>query len=86
MVADGVRPARLQRLFERPPPAACRTGAGAKLSSPIRGAPEACRERCQSPAGALFARLVHWLVYARHGRELMGWKSPVYESCQCQKH
>jgi len=33
-VEDGVRPARLQRLFERPPAAACRTGAGAKLSSP----------------------------------------------------
>jgi hypothetical protein len=33
-VADGVRPGRLQRLFERPPEAACRTGAGAKLNSP----------------------------------------------------
>jgi len=34
-VADGVRPNRLQRLFERPPKVACRTGAGAKLSSPF---------------------------------------------------
>jgi len=25
------------------------------------------------------------LVYARHGRELMGWKSPVYESCYCRE-
>jgi len=33
-VDDGVRPARLQRLFYRPPQAAFRTIAGAKLSSP----------------------------------------------------
>jgi len=25
--------------------------------------------------------LVYVLVYARHGRELMGWKSPVCEPC-----
>jgi hypothetical protein len=26
-------------------------------------------------------RQVKYLVYARHGRELMGCKSPVYEAC-----
>jgi hypothetical protein len=34
-VADGVRPNRLQRFFERPTPVACRTGAGATLGSPF---------------------------------------------------
>jgi len=24
---------------------------------------------------------VQWFVYTRHGRELMGWKSPIRESC-----
>jgi len=34
----------------------------------------------QNEAALLHVR-VDGLVYARHGRELMGCKSPVYESC-----
>jgi hypothetical protein len=45
------------------------------------------RSRTQTSAGAGEpGDPLNGLVYARHGRELMGCKSPVSESCQCQVH